>query len=816
MSDLLAQLQASLGDEYALERELPSTGPSRLFIARERIFNRAILMKVLSPEHTVGLDFERFTSEVEAVAAIDHPSIVPPLMLGVADGLPYIITPYVPGVTLRERLAERPPLTLEEIVSILRNVAESLQAAHARHVLHLDVNPGTILLSQRAALLTDLGTVRALNSARPAGSTFVGEPSYLAPEQLTADGKPDQHADLYSWGCIAYEMLTGISPAPRSVRDGKVVEAPYEEPAPITLVRRDVPATLIRLIMRTLSRDPADRAASADNILQVLLTVDVSERAQAERALTPAFVSAIAAPVATTVKETRVVATIEQKLNLSRRALAGIATAAVLVVATTVGFVMYTPPPPEEPPLPAPAATAIAHSTAVLPFAVVSTDSAQIPLGAGLAIELTQRLAHHGITVMGSASAAALTADRLAPRAVARRLGVASILSGSMQRTGDTLHLSVALLSPANSATLWSATFDKPLSELYVVEDSITRAIAGIVEGRPESAATSAVVTSETALPDAHLLLLEANAFAAQGSAAMLLEAISRYKAAIIRDSSFARAHASLALTTALLSASELSASPSRLASITSAASRALTLDSSLADAWTALGYTRAVQGANQDAARLFRKALDRDSSVATSWGWYGVLATHVGDYATAHARILRARTLEPSSASARAWDAMVYFGEKKYERAEQATRAIPRMDSTTSLAMLTHVESLVGLNRDSAAVAVLMPRVEALGAGQDSEASAQLAFTCARAGQETGARDMLLAVRDASHGQLPARATLAATLAALGDVDSAIALLAQAVSKHDPVLFFFNRAPRFELLRKDSRGAALFAGLER
>ena len=165
MSDLLAQLQASLGDEYALERELPANGPSRLFIARERIFNRAILIKVLSPEHTVGLDFERFSTDVEAVAAIDHPSIVPPLMLGVAAGLPYIITPYVPGVTLRERLAERPSLTLEEIVSVLRNVAESLQAAHAKQVLHFDVNPGTILLSQRAALLTDLGTVRALNSS---------------------------------------------------------------------------------------------------------------------------------------------------------------------------------------------------------------------------------------------------------------------------------------------------------------------------------------------------------------------------------------------------------------------------------------------------------------------------------------------------------------------------------------------------------------------------------------------------------------------------------------------------------------------------
>ncbi|MBC7843562.1 MAG: protein kinase, partial [Gemmatimonadaceae bacterium] len=714
MSDLFAQLQASLGDEYALERELPANGPSRLFIARERIFNRAILIKVLSPEHTVDLAFDRFASDVEAVAAIDHPGIVPPLMLGVAAGLPYIITPYVPGVTLRERLVEQPPLTLEEIVGILRSVAESLQVAHAGQQLHLDVNPGTILLSQRAALLTDLGTVRALNAARPTGSTFVGDPSYLAPEQLTGDATPDQRADLYAWGCIAYEMLTGMAPAPRTVREGRVVEAPYEEPAPITLVRRDVPATLIRLITRTLSRDPADRPASADNIAQVLQTIDVSERAQAERALTPAYVPAIASPVATTVKETRVVATIEQKLKLSRRTLAGIAAGLFVVVAAAVGAVMYTPPPPEEPPLPMPAAAAVARSTVVLPFAVVSTDSAEIQLGAGLAIELTQRLAHHGITVMGSASAASLTAERLAPRAVARRLGVASILAGSMQRSGDTIHLDLALLSPSNGARLWGATFHRPVVELYSIEDSITRAIAGIIEGRPEPAA-SAVTARETSQPGAHLLVLQANGFASGGSVELLIEAIDRYKAAITRDSAYARAHASLALSTALVSALELSASPARLASITAEASRAIALDSSLADAWTALAYVRAIQGANREAEHLFRKALDRDSSVATSWGWYGVLAAHVGDYATAHARILRARTLEPSSPSARAWDAMVFFGEQKFERAEQATRAIPRMDASTSIAMLTHVESLVGVQRDSAAVAALTPRVDAL-----------------------------------------------------------------------------------------------------
>ena len=814
MSDLFAQLQASLGDEYSLERELPAHGASRAFIARERIFNRAILITVLPAAYTVDLDFERFAADVERAAALNHPNIVPPLMLGVVEGLPYIITPYVPGVTLRERLAGQPPLSLEEVVGILRSLAESLHIAHSQQIVHHDLNPDTVLLSQRAALLTDIGTVRALRAARPSASAFVGEPSYLAPEQLTADETPDHHADLYAWGCVAYEMLTGMSPSPRSVFDGKVVEAPYEEPAPITLVRRDVPAALIRLIMRALSRDPANRPASADEISQALQSVDVSERAQAERGLTPAYLPAVSQHTSpTTVKATRTVAVVSTGKRVTRRTVA-IAGGVLVAAAAVIAIAMRTPTPPDEPPLAALAPSTVARTTAVLPFSVVSANAADSQFGAGLAVELSQRLARHGIAVMGASSAAAFTAQQLDPRTVAKRLGVSSILSGSTHRSGDSLHLNLALLSASNGSTLWSATFESPLTELYVLEDSITRAVAGEVVGRPQLPA-GGVVRSETSTPEAHTLLLEGHGFASRVTMPALGDAIARYRAALARDSMYARAHASLALATALASALELNASATRLAVIVSEANRALALDSSLADAWTALAYARAVQGANADAARLFRKSIDRDSSVALAWGLYGVAAAHVGDYATAHARVLRARTLEPASPLARAWDAIAFFGEQKFTRAEQATRVIPTLDSTASIAALTHVESLFGLHRDSAAVLLLEPRVAPLGAGNDTEANAMLAYAYARMGQTERARDILLAIRDATHGPLPPRATLAATLAALGDVDSAIGLLGAAVARHDPVLFFFNRAPRFDQLRKDPRAAALFAQLE-
>ena len=817
-ANIIAQLQASLGEEYEVERELTVPGTSRVFIARERIMNRASLIKVINADFTTDLDFDRFAGDVELVAAINAPNIVPPLMLGVVDGLPYIVTPYVPGVFLRDRLGEQPPMLLEEIVAALRNIAEALQVAHAASVLHFDLNPDTILLSQRTALLTDVGVVRALRSARPSGSSHIGDPSYLAPEQLSPTGKPDHHADLYAWGCVAYEMLTGMTPYPRVVRDGKVIDTSSEEPAPITLVRRDVPPTLVRLIMRTLSRDVTSRPSSAENLVQVLQTVDVSERAMAERNLTPAFVPAIASDLASTaLRTTRIVAVIEPPKKRNVRRIAVIAAVSLLATTGVIAFVRRTPPLPEEPPLPPPSAGVVAKSATVLPLLIAPGTAADSQFASGISQEIARALAHAGVLVSGTGSARALFAQGVNPRTIARRLGVASVLTGTMQRAGDSVRISMTLISAADGRPKWRARYERPLAELFTAEDDIARAVTATVQSSREPDA-GAAIGSESAAPVAHELVLRAGAMAAIGTASSLSEAVTLFQAAIAQDSSYAHAYGSLALSCARLSELQSDASDATISRCSGAANRAIALDSASGDAYAALGYIRAIQHANRDAERLFRHAVSLDSMTATTWGWYGVLAAHIGDYATGHARILRARTLEPMSLLARAWDAQVFFGEGKLERAEQATRPAAALDSTASPTIETHAEALMGLSRDSAALALLQARVPSDGSGAvtNVEAHALLAYALAKAGHDQQARDIMLAMRDAAGGVLPSRATLAATLAALGDVDSAIGVLTKAAARHDPVLFTLNHARRFDLLRKDPRGAAIFAQIER
>ncbi|MDZ7630456.1 MAG: serine/threonine-protein kinase [Gemmatimonadaceae bacterium] len=285
MTELFALLQQALGDEYSLEREMSGTSIANVFLARERIQNRSVLVSVLTADVVGDLDFEQFFNAAERTAALDHPGIVPPIALGAAAGRPYIITPYVPGVTLRTRLTEQPPISLEEVVRILRDLAVALEYAHERGAFHLAITPECVLLSQKTGYrLLEFGIARDIAAAQRPGSDAATQAphggAYLAPEQMTAGSVPDHRADLFAWGCVAYEMLTGVPPFTRSGAQINGAPVPDPPPAPITLTRRDVPATLIRLITRCLSFDPVERPTAA-NLVQVLQTVDVSERAVA-------------------------------------------------------------------------------------------------------------------------------------------------------------------------------------------------------------------------------------------------------------------------------------------------------------------------------------------------------------------------------------------------------------------------------------------------------------------------------------------------------------------------------------------------------
>jgi serine/threonine-protein kinase len=223
VTDLRDQLQASLGDAYLLERELGGGGMSRVFVAREKALDRRVVIKVLPPELTGTLSIERFRREIQLAARVHHPHVVPVLLVGQADGLLYYTMPYIEGESLRERLDREGQLPVDDVIRIMRDVADALSHAHALGVIHRDVKPDNILLVRHHGLVTDFGVAKALRQSRPAeerrahGRTpshgmALGTPLYMAPEQAAADPTIDHRADIYALGCVAYEMLAGKPP----------------------------------------------------------------------------------------------------------------------------------------------------------------------------------------------------------------------------------------------------------------------------------------------------------------------------------------------------------------------------------------------------------------------------------------------------------------------------------------------------------------------------------------------------------------------------------------------------------------------------
>jgi tetratricopeptide (TPR) repeat protein len=281
---LREQLQDALGSTYTITRELGGGGMSRVFVAREESLRRNVVVKVLPPDLLAGVNAERFDREIELAAGLQHPHIVPVLTAGNMSGVPYYTMPFVDGESLRGRLTADGALPMTEVIGILRDVAKALAYAHERGIVHRDIKPDNVLLSGGSAVVTDFGIAKALSAARtiaPGGTltqigTSIGTPAYMSPEQAAADPATDHRADIYSFGCLAYEMIAGRPPFVAKSPQKLLAAQMGETPQPVSELRPDVPGALAQLVMKCLAKDADDRPQRAADIVRVLETVTSS------------------------------------------------------------------------------------------------------------------------------------------------------------------------------------------------------------------------------------------------------------------------------------------------------------------------------------------------------------------------------------------------------------------------------------------------------------------------------------------------------------------------------------------------------------
>ncbi|MEO7963602.1 MAG: protein kinase [Gemmatimonadaceae bacterium] len=279
MNDLRVQLTISLGATFVLERELGGGGMSRVFVAHDAALDRSVVVKVLLPELLHGVSVDRFKREIAVAARLQHPHIVPLLSAGETDGLPYYCMPFIEGESLRSRLVRTGELPIIDAVRVLRDVASALAYAHGKGVVHRDIKPENILLTAQHAVVTDFGVAKALSAATESGAgsagltsvgIALGTPAYMAPEQAAADPSVDHRADIYAWGIVAYEVLTGRPPFAGRSAMAQMAAHFNELPESIGSRRSTISPALAALVMQCLQKHPADRPQRTDEILRAL------------------------------------------------------------------------------------------------------------------------------------------------------------------------------------------------------------------------------------------------------------------------------------------------------------------------------------------------------------------------------------------------------------------------------------------------------------------------------------------------------------------------------------------------------------------
>jgi len=268
------RLTAALADRYRLEQQLGEGGMAKVYLAQDLKHNRRVAVKVLKPELAAVVGAERFLSEIETTANLQHPHILPLFDSGEADGFLFYVMPYIEGETLRERLEREQQLPVSDAVGLVRKVASALQYAHEQGVVHRDIKPANILLSRDEPLVADFGIAIAVSEAGGGRITetglSLGTPHYMSPEQAAGERSPDTRSDLYALACVLFEMLAGEPPhggGPAQSVFAKILTA---EVPRVSAVRRSVPQNVDGAIAYALEKLPADRPASVGEWVRLL------------------------------------------------------------------------------------------------------------------------------------------------------------------------------------------------------------------------------------------------------------------------------------------------------------------------------------------------------------------------------------------------------------------------------------------------------------------------------------------------------------------------------------------------------------------
>ena len=629
--DLRDQLQKTLGDAYTLERELGGGGMSRVFVATESSLGRRVVVKVV-PGASAGVSIDRFKREIQLAAKLQHPHIVPLLTAGESDGLPYFTMPFVEGESLRVRLARGGELPIAEGLRILREVAGALGTAHEKGIVHRDIKPDNVLLSRGAAMVTDFGVAKALSESTDAGShgtmtslgIALGTPAYMAPEQAAASPNIDARADIYAWGIMAYELFAGRPPfsgrSPQAILAAQVSEAPEH----VLKLRPSLPPSLGTLIMRCLEKHAADRPQTAGEVIH---TLDAITTPSGGSAPTSALKSV------PTVVSSRPIAAVQISPI-------GIAVVGIAVLAAGVWVVSRIRS--------VAGGADVPRTLAVLPLTNSDTASEYLSLGVGDDIRAKLITGARDLRVISASTSNSYRGKAVEPRAVGQALNVAYVVLGEMRRSRDRIRVTAELVNTADGAAVWSKSFEVVEQQLSSLPDSIANEITAAMSPAASGGAGTRTDAPAVRNDGAYDVFLRAKFLLDRRGEESLRRAITLFQECIALDSTFARAHAGLAMALMFLPEYSDARGDSLYPLAQVAADQAVALAPALAEAHAARGFLGSYTGRWADGRRDLQRAIQIDPQYGLAYKLLGQMFVYSGHLAEAESPLRRATELDP------------------------------------------------------------------------------------------------------------------------------------------------------------------------
>ena len=621
MPDLSQRLTTALSDRYRIERELGRGGMATVFLAEDLRHHRQVAIKVLDPEVAATIGSERFLREIETVARLTHPHIVPLHESGVADGLLFYVMPYIEGVSLRDRLTRERHLPLDDALRLSREVADALSYAHSRGVIHRDVKPENILIESGHAVVADFGIARAVAAAGgeklTATGIAVGTPAYMSPEQAAGSRDLDGRSDLYSLGCVLYEMLAGQPPFTAPTYESLVHQHLNVSPRPVTEIRPAVPAAVAAALQRALAKNPADR------FNPVALFGE-------------AIGSGGGAPVTATARP-------RPRWPIL---MAG------LVVVVAAAVVLWVVRGRRESPPAEPSPTHSRTEIAVLPLQNLSAGGPHAYFAGGLHEELLTQLAKvAALKIISRTSVMGYEGSKKSLKQIAAELGVGSIVEGSVQVVGNRLRVNVQLIDAATDEHLWAERYDRTLDDAFAIQSDVAQRIVAAVGAALGREEREAIAEAPTANPEAYRLYLQGQEYSRRPG--RLREdtehARQLYERALALDPGFALAHAALSYVHGIMYWYEYDPSPARAARQREEARSALRLAPNLAQAHWAMGVAHYWGHRDyRQALGEFRIALRARPNDAQVWEYVGYVQRRLGNWTGADSAYQVAVALDP------------------------------------------------------------------------------------------------------------------------------------------------------------------------